>query len=354
MAMRRYWLTVALAAFAVYSMIAVFGTLSSAVYFADAHVAVNWTSFVANKFLEQWTCALFVPVLFWLVARFPITRQSWLRNTPILLGAAFACTVAKYAIMNPLYRLWAGRPTDPLWLTVVENALPVMFDFAAAMGVAHAIWYYRDAKERERVAAALETQLVQSRLDALRGQLQPHFLFNTLNAVATLMHEDVDTADRMLTRLADLLRMSLERSAQEISLAEELDLARVYLAIMESRFSDRLTVDVSVDAEAYSALVPTFLLQPLLENALEHGIARRRGPGRIAIAAQRTNGRVEITVLDDGPGPAGEPGPGIGLANTRARLEELYDGNHRLALEPAPGGGARVTVSIPYRECTAS
>ncbi|MFI5230422.1 MAG: sensor histidine kinase, partial [Gemmatimonadales bacterium] len=319
----RYWWTVILAGFAVYGAIAALDLASASVYFNSTHATIDWRSFTADRVLEQLTCGIFVAPLFWLVDRFPVSRALWRRHAPLLLLAVLAFVFLKYAIMQPLYALWAGRPEDPLMLAVIDNIVPVSFDFLAVIGVAHALRYYRDVGERERATAALQTQLVQARLDALRGQLQPHFIFNTLNAAATLMHEDVDGADQMLTQLGDLLRASLARSKPEITLAEELELVDRYLRLMRVRFSDRLSVSCTVDPEARRALVPAFLMQPLVENALEHGIARRAGPGHVAITARTTDGSLEIAVSDDGPGPSVDAPPGIGLTNTRARLQQL-------------------------------
>ena len=351
----RYWTTVTLAGFAIYTVIAVLGSISTLVYWKQVHFAVNTERFVANRFLEQYTCALFVAPLFWLVERFPLTKGNRPRNAAVLLVAVAAFVLVKYAVFVPLYRAWTGVWGESYWLTVLDNIVPVTFDFAAIIGVAHAMQYYRDAVERERTAADLKTQLVQARLDALRGQLHPHFIFNTLNAAATLMHEDVDGADQMLSQLGDLLRTSLDRSAAEVTLDEELDAARRYLAIMRRRFSDRLTVSCVADSSVRNAMVPTFFMQPLIENALEHGIAQRPGPGRVEISARRLDGTLEVVVEDDGPGvSASTPTPGIGLSNTRARLEHLYGASHALVLEAAPNGGARAVVRIPFRECAAS
>jgi signal transduction histidine kinase len=350
----RYWVTVVLAGFAVYTAIAVLGSISTMAYWAQQNYPYDPTSFVANRFLEQYTCALFVAPLFWLVERYPVTRAPRGRNVAILCAWVVAFILVKYAIMLPLFGLWAHADRGPYWLTVLDNATPVAFDFFAIIGVAHALRYYHAVGERERAAADLKTQLVQARLDALRGQLHPHFIFNSLNAAATLMHEDVDGADRMLTQLGDLLRMSLDRAEPEIPLDDELALAERYLAIMRYRFSDRLTVDCHADDAARSAMVPTFLTQPLLENALEHGIGRRPGPGRVSLDARRTDGMLELSVTDDGPGVTSGAEPGIGLSNTRARLQQLYGNEYLLKLEPAPGGGARTVVRIPYRECLAS
>jgi two-component system LytT family sensor kinase len=159
----------------------------------------------------------------------------------------------------------------------------------------------------------------------------------------------------MLTQLADLLRISLERAQAEIALSEELELVERYLSIMRYRFADRLSVVYSVDDNARVALVPTFFLQPLVENAIEHGIARRPGPGQIVITARRPDdSTLELAVADDGPGFVDEPQSGIGLSNTRERLRQLYGSAGSLVLETAAGGGARVVVRMPFRECAAS
>lgn len=353
----RYWTTVTLGGFAVYSVIAVLGSIGTLVYWNQVHFHYDTTQFVANRFLEQYTCALFVPPLFWLVERFPLTRPNRLRHAGALFGAIAVFILVKYAVFVPAFRLWTGAWGDGYWLEVLDNSVPVAFDFTAIIGVAHALQYYRDARERERAAAELKTQLVQARLDALRGQLHPHFIFNTLNAAATLMHEDVDGADQMLSQLGDLLRTSLDRSTAEVTLDEELGVARRYLAIMSRRFSDRLTVSCVADESVLSAMVPTFIMQPLIENALEHGIARRPGPGRVEISARRVDGTLEVVVEDDGPGVTETPvtvPKGIGLSNTRARLQHLYGTAQAFALEAAPNGGARAVMRIPFRECVAS
>lgn len=348
----RYWMTVTLAGFAVYSVIAVLGSISTLVYWNQIHFHYDTTQFIANRFLEEYTCALFVPPLFWLVDRFPLTRPHRYRHAGALLVAVATFILAKYALFVPAYRLWTGVWPDGYWLLALDKAVPVAFDFAAIIGVAHAIRYYRDASERERATAELKTQLAQARLDALRGQLHPQFIFNTLGAASALMHEDVDAADRMLTQLRELLQTSLERPSAEVTLDEEMGIARRYLEITSRRFSDRLTVSCTADDDVRNAMVPSFIMQPLIENALEQGVGRRPGPGRVDITARRVNGSLEVVVEDDGPGVTlipPVPG-GIGLSNTHARLQHLYGKSHAFALEPAPSGGARTVVRIPFRE----
>jgi LytS/YehU family sensor histidine kinase len=206
-------------------------------------------------------------------------------------------------------------------------------------------------------SARLETQLMQARLDALTGQLQPHFLFNTLHTISALVLEDPKQANRMITRLSELLRHSFSREhGPLVTLEEELELLDHYVAIQEARFGDRLKVTFRVDADTGAAAVPTFLLQPLVENAIRHGAALQEGRGvaEVEIAAVRAGDRLRLEVRDNGPGipghgDAGRNG-GVGIANTRARLTQLYGAGYSFALVNAPAGkgGAVATVEIPY------
>ncbi|HEY6059012.1 MAG TPA: histidine kinase [Gemmatimonadales bacterium] len=229
--------------------------------------------------------------------------------------------------------------------------------FTLIMGLVHLFDRYRASRDRELRIAHLETELARVRLEALEGQLRPHFLFNTLNTISSVMYENVAAADTMLARLADLLRRTLHRpDGGETPLGEELETLELYLGIMRARFGDRLTVTVSADEGARRAAVPALVLQPLVENALRHGDP---GPGieaRIAVRARRDDGRLVLEIEDNGPGLAGTPeaafGKGIGLANTARRLEELYGPAQSLRLEARAGGGARVSVTLPFREAS--
>ncbi|MEY4488734.1 MAG: hypothetical protein RIQ79_1242, partial [Verrucomicrobiota bacterium] len=215
-------------------------------------------------------------------------------------------------------------------------------------------------RERERRAAELTASLAEAKLAALQAQLQPHFLFNALNALATVVHRDAAQADEMINNLAELLRRSLNAGKRpEVTLGEELDHLACYLAIERVRFGDRLQVDWRIEDAARPALLPVLALQPILENAVKHGVERRReSVGRIIIAASVEAGRLRVTITDNGPGPDLDsaavaapvrPGHGIGLANTRARLHALHGDAAGVTLEPAVGGGCRVTVTLPLR-----
>jgi two-component system, LytTR family, sensor kinase len=348
----RQWLRLWGWGFAAYTALGLMSATQNAVNTTRAGQTVDWPALLANRLLDNYGFALFVPPLFLLVRRFPLDRSHWVRSTPILLAATLAFVYVKCVFLEPL-----GDALVPASWGFSAHLFGEMYDIWSIVVVAQAIEFYRRAQERERQAVELRERLTHARLEALRSQLQPHFLFNTLNGVATLMHTDVPAADRMLTQLSDLLRATLTQGGpQEIPLAEELQLLDRYLAIVLVRFRDRLSVAVDVAPEARGALVPQFLLQPLIENALEHGIGARPGPGRLEIHAVRDGDRLHMTIIDDGPGPepTARAEPGIGLANTRARLAQLYGADQRLVLEPVDAtGGARVTVSLPFRPAPA-
>lgn len=221
--------------------------------------------------------------------------------------------------------------------------------------LAHTGWlYYQRLRDRERQAAALTTELVQARLDALRMQLNPHFLFNTLHTISALIHEQPATADRMVVRLSELLRQTLDRAdVHEVPLRQELAFLEGYLDIEKTRFRERLTVDLRIDPAALDCAVPFLLLQPLVENAIRHGIEPREANGRIEITARRAEGQLELSVSDNGPGlpetAADRAREGVGLSNTRSRLAHLYGNQQELALASAPGGGLRVNLRVPCR-----
>jgi two-component system, LytTR family, sensor kinase len=220
------------------------------------------------------------------------------------------------------------------------------------VALCHARDFYGRYRERDRRALELESRLAVARLQALSMQLQPHFLFNALNAIAELIHESPDTAEAMVLRLAELLRLALRAdNAQEIPLARELEFVRQYLEIEQVRFGDRLQVDLVIDPVTPKALVPGFALQPLVENAVRHGIYPKVGAGRIEIRASRDGECLRVEVTDDGPGlPKLEPvRDGLGLGNTRVRLAQLYGPSGRLNLESPAAGGLKVTLEVPFR-----
>jgi len=220
------------------------------------------------------------------------------------------------------------------------------------VSLAHALRYYRHSRERERNAHELEGRLTAAKLEALRMQLHPHFLFNMLNAISTLVHRDPNAADEMIANLSELLRATLDTTEQEIPLRAEFEFLDRYLEIQRARFGERLQVEKRVDPALLNALVPTLILQPVVENAIRHGLEPRTGQGRLSLEATGEGGRLELVVRDNGAGLEGEAAPtrGIGIANTRARLLELYGNKASLTLANVPAGGCEVRIVLPYHE----
>jgi LytS/YehU family sensor histidine kinase len=230
-----------------------------------------------------------------------------------------------------------------------------MLNYWGILAVSHTLDYYRKYRERELRTSQLEARLAQAQLQVLKMQLHPHFLFNTLNAISALMHRDVEIADRMIARLGELLRLTLASAgAQEVPLKQELDFIKPYLEIEQARLGPRLQVITQIEPATLTALVPNLILQPLVENAVRHGIAPRAKAGRIEIRAYRAGDQLHLEVWDDGPGLTQAPPVnlkgGIGLANTRARLQQLYGPAHRFDLRNGDSRGLVVTLEIPFHE----
>ena len=344
------------AGFAIWTVLGLLAVLQNALFFRAIGEPVPWANLLPVRLADWYTCALFTPLYFRLVRRFPLDEGGWLRAVPVHLAATVVFVVTKYVIYTPIFNLLRpeSRPERTLGEMLAGNFIIENVIFWSMIGVIQAIESFRKLREREVQAAQLAGQLANARLDALTGQLHPHFLFNTLQGVSTLLHRDPAAADTMLTRLSELLRRTLQRDGRhEVTLAEELELLELYLDIMRTRFADRLTVEIDVAAGLRVALVPRFILQPLVENALKHGIERRSGTGRIEIAGRQEGAALILSVRDDGPGTHGSggrpPAEGVGLSNTRHRLRQLYGDAQRLELRDGATGGFEVTLSIPFR-----
>ncbi len=283
-------------------------------------------------------------------------RDAWYAPLGGLALASVPILAAHGGLVAALERWAFGRAPAGFAATFLGR-LPVdLLSYWAIAGAVIAADFYAGYRERRAAAADLERQLALARLEALKARLQPHFLFNTLQAIVVLIKKDPDGAARMTTQLAALLRASLDRAgAHEVTLADELRLVDDYLAIMRTRFSDRLAVEVSAEPDALGCAVPDLLLQPLVENALRHGLEPKRGPVRLRVLARRRGGGLELRVEDDGVGlPPGGPREGLGLALTRERLAALYGDAHEFSLGPAPGGGAVARVFLPARPAGAA
>jgi len=323
---------------------------------------IDWQWDVAHEFIYWLVWAGLTPAVVWAAERWRFGRDRGLHHliphlalmlaiAPLQITASYALHLAGLRLLALLPAAEAGRWFAAREPGLVWGTFTGFLYYWVIVGVYHAILYQRLYRVEKLAAAELETRLARAQLDALRAQLQPHFLFNTLNAISVLTADDPAKANRMLLRLSDLLRATLAATdPDQVPLAEELSLLEGYLEIERIRFEERLRVHIEVAKDARAALVPTLLLQPLVENAIRHGIERRPEGGSVTVRARRRGETVELEVHDTGPGPGPGPiGAGIGLANTRARLSQLYGTSYRLALEPLPGEGTAVKISIPFR-----
>ena len=314
--------------------------------------------------LSYWySWALITPGVVCLSRSFPLQRGSFVRSIPAHVAGVFLATTAHVvlAVSSAFAIRWLfGDVQEWTWRSQFQRMFFLNFDWEmmtywALVGVAHALRYHYEAQDRSLRASQLETRLVEAQLQTLQRQMQPHFLFNTLNAISALMHRDVEAADQMIARLSDLLRMSLDMvGTQEVSLKEELDFLAKYVEIEQTRFQDRLSVVYEVQPAALDALVPNLLLQPLVENSIKHGIGPRSGPGRVVVRAVRHEHELELEVRDDGVGLSASRlsdfNRGVGLANTRSRLEHLYGTQHRFEFRQPVEGGLTVRIVIPLAD----
>ena len=299
--------------------------------------------------------AALTPIALRLAARFPLQRPKVVRAIAIHCVASATCALANLALFAFAAPAIGATQVEPTWLgtfnrllgtTLILN-LPVYWLIVAA---AHMERLVRTAREKDRRQLRLEAQLADARLHSLRAQLQPHFLFNALNTISVLMHENVDSAGRILLQLSALLRRSLESSeAYEVTLGEEISFLESYLEIEQARFGERLSYRILVPDQVLEARVPTLILQPLLENALRHGIATRAGPGRVEIKAHRHGEFLLLSVSDDGRGLPQARTERVGLANTRARLRLLYADRQRFEVRNADDGGVIAEIELPWR-----
>ena len=304
--------------------------------------------------------ALFVVIgaLLWVFDRFPLRRENLATTVPLYAVAMTGlCGVETALIWGQRVVLYAALGWEPYhygdlrWVLPMElmHALPA---YLAALGVFSLVRSLEREREKELAAAHLEQQLAEARLGLLKSQLQPHFLFNALNTIRTLVHEDAAAADGVVEQLASFLRLALRHALeQEVPLRTELELLEAYLAVMRARFEDRLEVEVSVDESLRDGRVPHLVLQPLVENAIGHALREHARTARIALSATREGDRLLLRVTDNGPGSRGasNDGHGVGLTNTRARLAALYGDAQSLEASDREEGGFEVRIALPFR-----
>lgn len=320
---------------------------------------------VLIAFANSYLWALLTPPIFWLASRNTLERSGWLsRAMLIVVGLALAISVDLATSYLRQQLFYAPHPLSPELVAIARlRRLWFMNEFIVyvavlAAGFARNYFICYRARREEGInlkaqAARLQAQLADARLSALRNQLNPHFLFNTLHAVSALVERDPRGVRRMVARLSELLRTTLDAADEpEVPLQREITFIERYLEVMQIRFQGKLDVAIEVDPATREALVPNLILQPLVENALKHGVSRIVGTGSIRVSACERDGRLELAVRDNGPGLAGRRLPlseGVGLRNTRERLQQLYGGEHTLTLREAEGGGVVAEVSLPFR-----
>lgn len=323
---------------------------------SQAGTAVSWRQAFGGSLGDWYVVAALAWPVVGLARRFTFTRERWPRSLALHLISAVAFSVA-FMALRALVAQWqgwaAGRP-----VVFAEAFRPLLvktwhFNFLIywiIVAFAQAAQIYRESQERAVRTLELEKRLAEARLMTLQMQLNPHFLFNALNSVATLIHHDTKAADRMLVRLAELLRLTLDNtSAQEIPLRAELALLERYLEIERIRFGDRLRFEVNVPEELRDVRVPTLVLQPIVENALQHGLGPLARAGLVEIVGRREGDLLVLEVGDNGRGLPVDAGvgDGIGLSNTRARLQHLYGSKQQLTMKNKVGGGAVVMIQLP-------
>jgi signal transduction histidine kinase len=304
--------------------------------------------------------ALSTPFVLGLSRRYRVERQTWRRTLPLHLLAGTAISAAWSAYHILLDSAFAGNYAHLKWSSfprlIFVNIDKELLVYAIIVVISHAADYYQRYREGELRAS-------QAQLQALKMQLHPHFLFNALHSISALVHTDPDAADKMIARLGDFLRLTLESSAaQVVPLRQEIEFLNCYLEIERIRFRDRLTTLIDADPQVLDCRVPNLILQPIVENAIRHGVSQRSAPGHVEVRAARAGASLRLEVRDNGRGlpegaaAASAPSPkggGVGLANTRARLQRLYGAAYRFDLSNSPAGGAVVTLEIPLQDSPA-
>ncbi len=331
-------------------------------YLINLHVfgqELPWTKAIPWSLSYWYTWAVLAPLVVWFSNRYPLEKPALLGALSVHIPTCIALAAIHLTLIiliNQAARVVTGTPftfSEKFTSLFAMHFHWNVLTYWLIVTFSQTLNYYQKYRERELRASQVEAQLVRAELQALRMQLHPHFLFNTLNSISALMYTDVEAADSMLSRLSDLLRSSMRDSdAHEVRLKQELEFLDKYLEIEKIRFADRLTVRKAICPDTLEALVPHLILQPLVENAIRHGIATQSGPGLIEIRAIRENGSLYLQVRDNGPAQKADSlqsrREGIGLTNTRERLKHLYGDSYSFNLRRRQPGGMVANLIIPY------
>jgi len=320
-------------------------------HYYTEHKSIPYWEFFPTM-LSYWYLWILFFFLIWLISqRYSPEKKKWLLILLVHIPLSLIIPLGHLALTFAFLKIFGFKENFPVFMAnwymfdVVVYWLATVFVYLAL--------YYRLYRTKELAAAKMETQLAAAQLMVLKGQVHPHFLFNTLNSIMVLMHEDIRAAEKMITHLSDFLRYTLENTGQhEVLLWQEVQFIKRYLDIEKVRFRDRLAVRMDIDAQTLSARVPSLILQPLVENSIRHGIVSFSRNGEIVIVSKREGDHLVLQVEDNGPGftrqPDGQFKRGIGLSNIEARLQKLYGKKYRFEVGNAPGGGALVKIVIPF------
>jgi len=322
----------------------------------------GWTGDLVDLAIPQFTralmWALLAPLILLLRARMPLGTGRWFGGIAFHFAMSFVVMATYYLGRMLAHAIFHGETFEEFWTWSLKgfygrNIIDMAY-YWAVLAFGYSLEIYQRYKNEELRSAQLESRLIEAELKALREQLRPHFLFNTMNTIAVLVREGKnDAAVTLIARLSSLLRLSLDTTrGHEVTLRQEMDFLELYLEIQQVRFSDRLLVEIAVEPAAMDARIPHLLLQPLVENALLHGVAPKAGPGRVKVSGRVDGGQLHLAVSDDGPGIGDglkRGKGGIGLSNTRERIEKTYGDQGQFTLRSEPGHGVTVQIQIPYR-----
>lgn len=347
-----------------WTVVGLFFTLQAVLTYVSRGETARWGPALIYQMSIWYTWGVLTPLILSLARRYRPAQHQWARSVGMLVLAGLVIAPFQVVVATAVRSgalMGAGilsaeqaqhLVTSVMGLGVLTSSFDGFITYGLIVGVFYTFDYYRKYRERELRTSQLEGQLAQAQLQNLKMQLHPHFLFNTLNSISALISVEPEAAERMIARLSDLLRLTLEHAGtQKVTLRQELSFLEQYLEIEQTRFQDRLSVTMDVAPETLEARVPTLILQPLVENAIRHGVAPRATPGEVHIRAGRSNGLLELQVRDDGPGVPDERHvrEGIGLNNTRRRLDQLYGDRHRFELRNGADGGLEVRLAVPFR-----